>query len=89
MRRFVETVLFGWSAAASISVVDGQQITAKSKEKIVDVGFMNIKRGDSQGDEYVAALETDSLLTGEGVNHSRLMFADFKSQKHEHTILHV
>lgn len=73
MRRFLATVLFGLAAAASVSFVDGQHVTATSKEdgeesseRIVDVGFMEMRHSDAVSDEFVAALETDALLEGKG-----------------------
>lgn len=77
MGRFLETALIGLAAAAStcMSFVDGQTITAEtSNEKIPNVGFTKFVQDDEQSQRLRVALQTDNLLSGEGVLLAALRF---------------
>lgn len=62
-------VLLGLLGAACIFVVEGQELTSTetvSKDKVIQVGFMNFKHDDQQEDKLKTALQSDTLLSGKG-----------------------
>lgn len=75
MRRFSATVLCGLAAIASVSLVDSQGVTAKSKggdtakadSEPVHISFVNVHAADSndpEADALVSKLQKDSRVHG-------------------------
>ena len=71
MRRSVCTLLV--SLVVSVWFVDGQLVSAKLNEEMVSVGFRSFTPSDNKGREFVAAVETDGLVTVKRVERGRLI----------------
>lgn len=57
----------------SVWFVDGQLVSAKLNEEMVNVGFRSFTPSDNKGREFVAAVETDGLVTVKRVERGRLI----------------
>ncbi|CAM9482761.1 unnamed protein product [Ectocarpus fasciculatus] len=77
-------VLLGLLGAACIFVVEGQELTSTetvSKDKVIQVGFMNFKHDDQQEDKLKTALQSDTLLSADNVEVGELVCETLEDAK--------